>query len=391
MCNDMKSTRYVKRSGISNVLIAVVAVVILIAAVATGFLITSQGNETTTNTQATQPPQGQSITLTGAGATFPFPLLSTLTFEYNKIKPNIKFNYQSIGSGGGIRQHTEKTVDFGASDAPLTEKQREAAPNTLHIPETIGAVVMAYNIPNVPKGLKMTGQIIADIFLGKITKWNDPALKSLNPETQLPDKDILVVHRSDGSGTTFVFTDYLSKVSQEWESKVGKGTAVQWPVGLGSAGNEGVAGLVRGTSYTTGYVELAYALQNKMNYAFIQNKDGNFIEPTLETTSAAAAGVAPSLPKGDQSWVTVSIVNAPGTNSYPIASFTYLLVYKELSALPQMNKQRAQALVEFFWWIIHDGQKYAPDLEYVPLPQTVVALNERTIKSITFNSEPLLS
>ncbi len=334
--------------------------------------------------------QQQQLAINGAGATFPYPLLSTMTVEYNKIKPNIRFNYQSIGSGGGIRQHTEKTVDFGASDAPLTDAQTKAVPNTVHIPITIGSVVFAYNVPGIQKGLKVTGPVIADIFLGKIKKWNDPAIKNLNPEIQLPDKDILVVHRSDGSGTTYVWTGYLSIVSAEWNDKVGQGTAVQWPTGLGSAGNEGVAGLIRGTEYTIGYVELAYVLQNNMAYAFIQNKQGRFIEPTLNSTrSAASAAAAATLPKGDQSWTAVNLLNAPGADSYPIASFSYLLVYKELSVLPTMDKAKAQALVDFLWWATHEGQSYAPRLQYVPLPQTVVSLNEQTIKSITFNGQTL--
>jgi phosphate transport system substrate-binding protein len=333
--------------------------------------------------------QQQQLAINGAGATFPYPLLSTMTVEYNKIKPNIRFNYQSIGSGGGIRQHTEKTVDFGASDAPLTDAQTKAAPNTVHIPITIGSVVFAYNVPGIQKGLKVTGPVIADIFLGKIKKWNDPAIKNLNPEIQLPDKDILVVHRSDGSGTTYVWTGYLSIVSAEWNDKVGQGTAVQWPTGLGSTGNEGVAGLIRGTEYTIGYVELAYVLQNNMAYAFIQNKQGIFIEPTLNSTRSAASAAAATLPKGDQSWTAVNLLNAPGADSYPIASFSYLLVYKELSVLPTMDKAKAQALVDFLWWATHEGQSYAPRLQYVPLPQTVVSLNEQTIKSITFNGQTL--
>jgi phosphate ABC transporter phosphate-binding protein len=312
-----------------------------------------------------------------------------MTVEYNKIKPNVKFNYQSIGSGGGIRQHTEKTVDFGASDAPLTEAQRAAAPNTVHIPITIGSVVLAYNLPGISKGLKVTGSIIADIFLSKIRTWNDSAIKNLNPELQLPNREILVVHRSDGSGTTFVWTGYLSIVSPEWNQKVGQGTAVQWPGGVGAAGNEGVAGVVRGTVYAVGYVELAYALQNNMSYAFIQNREGRFIEPTLESTSAAVAAAAPTLPEGSQTWATVNLLNAPGTNSYPIASFSYLLVYKELSALSSMDRTRAQALVDFLWWAVHDGQSYASRLQYVPLPQPVVSIDERTINSITFNGQPL--
>jgi len=374
---------------------AVVIVTILVVAV--GYVMLMQpAQQTSTTATSTHPTTTttttptKEISLSGAGATFPYPLLSTMVVEYNKIRPDVKISYQSIGSGGGIRQHTEKTVDFGASDAPLNEKQREAAPNTLHIPITIGSVVVAYNIPGIPKGLRLTGEVLADIFLGKITKWNDPAIQDLNPDLSLPNKDILVVHRSDGSGTTFVFTGYLCSVSEEWKTKVGQGTAVQWPTGLGAAGNEGVAAVIRGTEYTIGYVELAYALQNKMSYAYLQNREGRFIEPTLQSTAAAAAAVAPTLPKGDESWFHVSLLNAPGADSYPIASFSYLLVYKELSALPTMTKERAQALVEFLWWAVHEGQKYAPALQYVPLPPEVVAVNEATIKMITYKGEPLL-
>ncbi|MCL4436026.1 MAG: phosphate ABC transporter substrate-binding protein PstS [Thaumarchaeota archaeon] len=346
--------------------------------------------------QAAKPQQGitsqtPSVTINGAGATFPYPLLSTMTVEYNKIHPNVKIGYQSIGSGGGIRQLTEKTVDFAASDAPLNAKQRDAAPNTLHIPETIGSVVLAYNLPGVEKGLKITGPIIADIFLGKITKWNDPAIQNLNPDLKLPNNDIQVAHRSDGSGTTFIWTSYLSLVSPDWNSKVGSGTAVQWPVGLGSSGNEGVAGLVRGTQYTVGYVELAYALQNKMSYAFIQNKEGKFIEPTLGSTGASVSSIAASLPRGDQSWENVSILNAAGADSYPIASFSYLLIYKDLSTVPSMNKEKAKALVDFLWWVVHDGQNYSSNLQYVPLPKSVISIDEQTINSITFNGQPLRS
>ncbi len=379
----MSSSRNTTRMVSKRTLAFGIAAIILISGVV-GYWSMQQPATQPSKTDQTQP-----LTINGAGATFPYPLLSTMTVEYNRIKPNIRFNYQSIGSGGGIRQHTEKTVDFGASDAPLTEAQRQAAPNTLHVPITIGSVVLAYNVPGMSKGLKATGPLIADIFLGKVKKWNDPTIRSLNADIQLPDKDILVVHRSDGSGTTFVWTGYLSLVSAEWKEKVGQGTAVQWPTGLGSTGNEGVAGLVRGTEYTIGYVELAYALQNKMTYAFIQNKEGKFIEPTLETTNAAAAAAAPTLPKGEQSWTTVNLLNAPGANSYPIASFSYLLVYKELSVLPTMDRARAQALVDFLWWATHDGQSYAPNLQYVPLPQAVVSLNEQTIKSITFNGQTL--
>jgi len=373
----------------------VAGVIVAIMVVAVGCVTLTQTSQPTTTTVISTHPNTttaatKKISLSGAGATFPYPLISTMVVEYNKIRPDVQISYQSIGSGGGIRQHAEKTVDFGASDAPLNEKQREVAPNTLHIPITIGSVVLAYNLPGIPKGLKLTGEVIADIFLGKVTKWNDPAIQSLNPELNLPNKDILVVHRSDGSGTTFVWTGYLSTVSQEWKTKVGQGTAVQWPTGLGAAGNEGVAAVIRGTEYTVGYVELAYALQNKMSYAYIKNREGRSIEPTLGTVAAAAASSAQTLPKGEESWAQVSLLNAPGADSYPISSFSYLLVYKELSTLSTMTKEKAQALVEFLWWATHDGQKYAPALEYVPLPQEVIAVNDVTIKSITYNGEPLL-
>lgn len=325
------------------------------------------------------------VTLNGAGATFPYPLISKWSAEYNKIKPNIQINYQSVGSGAGIKQITAKTVDFGASDAPLTEQEYAGAPGILQIPESIGAVVVAYNLPGIQKGIKLSGDVVADIFLGKITKWNDPRIVSLNPDAKLPDKEIIVSHRSDGSGTTFVFTDYLSAVSPDWKSKVGKGKSINWPVGLGGKGNEGVAGLLNQNPYTIGYIELAYAKLQNIPYANIKNKAGNFIEPTLETTANAATRAVPTLPTGDASWSSVSIVDAPGNNSYPISSFTYLLVYKD-----QADQTKGKILAEFLWWAVHDGQKYSSDLLYVPLPNGVVNLNEKTIKLMNYNWQPLI-
>ncbi len=345
---------------------------------------TGQGVPGTVKEQA----QTQVIALNGAGATFPYPLISKWSYEYNKIT-GVQINYQSIGSGGGIKQTMAKTVSWGASDAPLKDSEFAKMPGILHIPETIGAVVIAYNVPGVGSGLKLSGEVVADIFLGKITKWNDPKLVGLNPGVALPDKDIIVAHRSDGSGTTFVFTDYLSSVSSEWSTRVGKGKSMNWPVGLGGKGNEGVAGLIRQNPYAIGYVELAYATKAKMAYAFIKNRAGNFVEPTLETISAAAAGAAPTMPKGDKSWSNVSIVNAPGKDSYPIGSFTYLLVYRDLSVIPRMNEAKAKALVDFLNWVIHDGQKYSADLLYVPLPDKVVKLDEDTIKLINYKGKPL--
>jgi phosphate transport system substrate-binding protein len=327
----------------------------------------------------------ETVTLNGAGATFPYPLISKWSSEYNKIKPNIQVNYQSVGSGAGIKQITAKTVDFGASDAPLTEQEYTNVSGILQIPESIGAVVVAYNLPGVQKGMKLSGDVIADIFLGKITKWNDPRIVSLNPGIQLPAKDIIAAHRSDGSGTNFVFTDYLSAVSPDWKSKVGKGKSVNWPVGLGGKGNEGVSGLLNQNPYAIGYIELAYAKLNNISYAYIQNRAGKFIEPTLETTASAAAGAVPTLPAGDASWSSVSIVDASGDNSYPIGSFTYLLVYKD-----QTDQTKGKILAEYLWWVVHDGQKYSSDLLYVPLPNDVISLNEKTIRLMNYNGQPLI-
>ncbi len=344
---------------------------------------------------ATIPSKGfaqSGITLNGAGATFPYPLIDTWRVEYQEVKPEVSLNYQSIGSGGGIRQFTDMTVDFGATDAPLNANQTASLPGAaVHIPETIGSVVAAYNVPELPnKGLKLTGPILADIFLGKLTKWDDPKIKELNPDLSLPQQDIVVVHRADGSGTTFVWTSYLSKVSSEWNDDVGRGTAVPWPTGIAGPGNEGVANLVIGTPYAIGYVELAYALTTGMNFAFIQNQEGIFVEPTLESTSAAVAASASTLPSGDQPWSEVSLLDALGADSYPIASFSYLLLYKDLSTNPQINSaEKARALVDFVSWAITDGQEFADDLSYVPLPEEVVELNQKTLRELTFQGEPL--
>ncbi|MCI0561026.1 MAG: phosphate ABC transporter substrate-binding protein PstS [Nitrososphaera sp.] len=334
-----------------------------------------------------------SIVLNGAGASFPFPLIDTWRVEYQKVQPGVSLNYQSIGSGGGIRQFTDKTVDFGATDAPLNGNQTAALSGpAVHIPETIGSVVAAYNIPGVPdKGLKLDGPILADIFLGNITDWDDPRIVELNPDLPLPSKDIVVVHRSDGSGTTFVWTSYLSAVSPEWQEQVGRGTAVSWPKDVGASGNEGVASTVIDTAYSIGYVELAYALTTGMDYAFIKNNDGQFIEPTLESTRAAVSASAASLPSGEASWSGVSLLNAPGPDSYPIASFSYLLLYKELSTNPLINNmEKAKALVDFVSWAITDGQEFADDLSYVRLPAEVVELNQDTLMGLTFNGQPVI-
>src|ERR671914_2708156 len=350
---------------------------------------------------------GQAITINGAGATFPFPLIDTWRVEYQSVNPSVNINYQSIGSGGGVRQFTERTVDFGASDAPLTEEEMQGLSSStpVHIPETIGSVVAAYNIPGIDKGMKLTGPVLADIFAGKITRWDDQRIVELNAGIPLPSADIITVHRSDGSGTTFIWTSYLSQVSPEWNQTVGAGKSVQWTVGLGAQGNEGVSNTVLSTPNSIGYVELTYALTTDMDYASLMNRAGNFVEPTPESTQAAAqaaiimngsgtganvstSGSAVSLPGGDQRWTHVSLLDAPGADSYPIASFSYLLLYKELSTnIDSMEK--AQALAQFVSWAITDGQQFASALHYVPLPESVVQHNQQTLRSLTFNGQPV--
>jgi phosphate ABC transporter phosphate-binding protein len=327
----------------------------------------------------------------GAGATFPFPLIDLWRVEYNNDFDNVNLNYQSIGSGGGVKQHIEKTVNFAASDAPLTVKERVLAPNTLHIPETVGGVTVTYNIPEISKsGLKLTGKLVSDIFMGTITKWNDPLIKNLNPGLNLPNQDIVVAHRSDGSGTTFVFTDYLTTVDPDgWGKNVGKGKSVPWPVGLAAAGNEGVAGIVRSTTYSVGYVELAYAFQTGMTFAHVQNGDkSKFIEPSIKSITAATSGLANKLPAGDADWSTVSAVNAPGPDSYPISSFSYLLVYKDLKETSK-NKEEAKAMLHMIYWMITDGQTFAPTLLYSPLPDNVVELAKKSLSQVTYDGEVL--
>jgi phosphate transport system substrate-binding protein len=314
--------------------------------------------------------------INGAGATFPNPLYSKWFSEYTKVNTAVRFNYQAIGSGGGINQFTAGTVDFGATDAPMTAAQIEKAPDVVHVPMVLGAVVITYNAPI--QGLRLTPALVADIFLGKIRKWNDPALASVNPSLKLPDAPITVARRSDGSGTTFVFTDYLSKISPEWKEKVGNGTAVSWPVGLGGKGNDGVTGLVKQTPGAIGYVELAYANQNKLATAILQNKDGNFVAPSIEATSAAAAGV--EIPADYR----VSLTNASGKDAWPIAAFTWLLVHKDAK-----DPVKGEALANFLWWAVHEGQAMAAPLEYAPLAKPVVAMVEKTIKSMTVQGKPV--
>jgi len=327
-------------------------------------------------------PAAAQTLINGAGATFPYPIYSKWFDAYTKVDPEVRFNYQSIGSGGGIKQVTSRTVDFGATDGPMSDEQMKGAPAELiHIPTVLGAVVATYNLPGNPR-LQFTSDVLADIFLGKITKWNDARLAAINPGVTLPNQPIAVVHRSDGSGTTYIWVDYLAKVSPEWQQKVGKGTSVNWPVGLGGKGNEGVAGQVKNTPGALGYVELAYAVKNKLPVGLVKNAAGKFIEPTIESTTAAAAGAAKGMPDDFR----VSLTNAQGEAAYPIASFTWLLIYKE-----QPDQLKGRAIVNFLWWMSHDGQKYAADLLYAPLPAPVVKQIEAKIKQINYQGKPLLA
>jgi phosphate transport system substrate-binding protein len=329
---------------------------------------------------------GQSYTITGAGSTFVFPLMDTWRVEYNKIHQNIQLNYQSIGSGAGIKLLEQKSVDFAASDAPLSASDQQAAPGVLTIPESIGGITIAYNIPGMDKGLKLTGPVIAQIFMGDITSWNDPAIANLNPGANLPDQKIVIAHRSDGSGTTYAFTDYLSKISPDWKTKVGQGKTVPWPVGTGGSGNAGVANIVKTTPYAIGYVELAYVFQNKMTYAFVQNADGNsFVEPTLDTVAADAAAAGGNLPAADGDWSQVSIVNQPGSNSYPISTLTYIMVYKDLSTVTGETQDKANEVLNFLNYVIHDGQQYSAGLLYVPLPDPIKKIDEAGLAQVMFN------
>ena len=312
-------------------------------------------------------------TLNGAGATFPNPMYQKWFSEYHKVHPDIQFNYQSIGSGGGIRQVLAQTVDFGASDGPMTDEQlSQAKTKILHIPTVMGAVVPAYNVPGVSGELKFTPEAISGIFLGKITTWNDPVIAKANPGVTLPNQSIIVIHRSDGSGTTYIFTDYLSKVSSEWQNGPGKGTSVKWPVGLGGKGNEGVAGMIRQMQGGIGYIELIYAVQNKIDYGSVKNASGTFVKASLDSVTAAAAS-AKSMPADFR----VSITNAPGKDAYPISSFTWLLI-------PEKSKEAAKGkiLADFLTWMVDDGQKMTADLTYAPLPGNVAEKVKGAIKLV---------
>ena len=318
------------------------------------------------------------LSITGAGATFPYPIYSKWFSEYHKAHSEVEINYQSLGSGAGIKQVTEGTVDFGASDGPMNNDQiaefkQKRGCDVLHFPTVLGADVASYNLPGVTATLDFTPDALAGIFLGKITKWNDPEIQKANPKVKLPAKDIVVVHRAESSGTTYVWVDYLSKVSPEWKQKVGVGTAVKWPVGLGGKGNEGVTGQIKQTEGSIGYVELVYALQNKLAYGRVKNADGNYVEANLASVTAAAAGAAANMPDNYR----VSITNAPGKNAYPISSFTWLLIPSKIQ-----DPSKKQAIVGFLKWMLGPGQKLTEALSYAPLPKQVVAKEEKSLAKI---------
>jgi len=386
-----------------NVTTYIIIAVVMIAIIAGGVgyqMMTPQPMTSVRQTSSMTAPMSsmaaQPVSLLGAGATFPAPLIQRWTVEYHRVYPAVTINYNGIGSGGGIQQITQKTVDFGASDAPLTESQLNAAPGLLMMPETLGGVAITYNL--APYGisnstvLKFMPDILVGIYMGNITQWNDPAIQTLNPTVQLPNKPITAVHRSDGSGTTFAFTDFLSVVNARWKSTVGSSTSVQWPVdktasGVGASGNAGVAGTVFNTPGAIGYVDVIYAVQQNLGVGSVRNSAGNFIYPTLQTIGYAASNATGTPNPSD---LRIHIVNAAGAQSYPISTYTYLMIYKDMSSNPSMTQEKAKALAKFLWWVVHDGQQYAPGLIYVPLPKNIVSADEQLLATLNFKGQPLL-
>ena len=328
--------------------------------------------------------QAQTL-INAAGSTFIYPMFSKWENVYHEMHPNIEFNYQSIGSGGGINQLTAGTVEIGASDAPLNDEQiancEKSHGPVVHLPEAMGAVAVTYHLPGVKATLKFTGEVIAKIYLGDITKWDDPAIKALNPDVNLPDNQIIVVHRSDGSGDTYIFVDYLCKVSKDWNNKVGKGTSVNWPVGIGAKGNEGVTGQIEQTPYSVGYVTLIYALQNNVPFGSVKNAAGEYIHPTIKSVSEAAANAAKIVPAD----LRFSITNAPGKTSYPISSATWLIVY-----VNQTNEAVAKETVKFLHWVLTEGQKMEPSLDYAPIPGPIQKMELNLLKKVNYNGKSLM-
>jgi phosphate transport system substrate-binding protein len=380
----------------------VILVIIIVAAVIGGYSYyvntgnaspTQSVSETTTRLVTSN----EAVSILGAGATFPAPLIQKWTVTYNSLYPWVTINYNPIGSGGGIQQITQKTVDFGASDAPLSDAQLANATGLVLMPETLGGVAITYDLQ--PYGISnstvinFTGDVLAQIYMGKITQWNDPAILALNPNLQLPKATITAVHRSDGSGTTYAFTDYLSAVNTDWKTTVGRSTSVTWPVdktatGIGAKGNAGVAGTVANTPGSIGYVDVIYAAGKSLGISAVKNAAGNFVVPNLQTIANAAASATGTPNPND---LRMHIVNALGGQSYPIATYTYILLYKEMSNQPSMTKSKAETLTKFLWWAIHDGQQYAPALIYAPLPQNIVSADEQLLKSITYQGQILIT
>jgi len=354
---------------------------ILILSLALAVMMFSCGSNKKGDSKAQKSSQG-GTKLTAAGASFPYPLYDKMFKNYSQ-QNDIQINYRPIGSGGGIRQIKNKIVDFAGTDAFIKDKQmKNVDGNILHIPTCIGAVVVSYNVDIGNASLKLTSDVLADIFLGNITKWNDPAIKKINPKADLPDQEITVVHRADGSGTTFIFSDYLSKVSNEWRTKVGAGKSLSWPVGLGGKANAGVAGLIKQQPGSIGYVEYIYAKQNNLPVSVIQNKSGNYVSPSVKSCSKAAEI---DIPKDTR----VTITNTDAPQGYPITSFTWLVLYKEQNYGSNTLK-KTQAKLDLLWWMIHDGQKYTKQLDYAPLPENAIKRAEKILKSVTFDGKKVL-
>ena len=368
------------------IVIALSALALLTASIYGGVVYSSEANPLYSSSV------GQSVTLNGAGATLSYPLLSNIALSYTKIHPNVYVNYQPIGSIAGINAHIAKTVDFGATYPPLTDAQARLAVNqTLHIPESISAVVLGYNINGLTAPLRLNGAVAAEIFLGNITRWNAPAISGLNPGAALPDEAIQTIHDTLAEGGTFVFTSYLSSNSTDFRIHVGSGTLVTWPVGLQVPGNAGITALIQSTPGSIGYIELAYALLSNVPYASIENAAGNFIVPSLESATAAAEQLTTVLPEGNQSWSKINLLNEPASKAYPIVTFTYIIVYQDLSVIRSMDINKAKILADFLWYVVHDGQSFASTLAYVPLPPNIVAIDEASIRSMTFHGIHLIS
>jgi phosphate ABC transporter phosphate-binding protein len=387
-----------------------VIVIVIVAVIAAGYgyqtmtstnptqsMSPSMTGTTTMATSAASTQPQEAVSILGAGATFPAPLIQRWTVEYHNLNSPVTINYNPIGSGGGIQQITAKTVDFGASDAPLSDAQLRNATGLVLLPETLGGVAITYNLGSFGLSnstvIKFTGDVLAGIYMGKIQKWNDPALATLNPNLQLPNQPITAVHRSDGSGTTYAFTDFLYTVNPEWKVSVGRSTSVTWPVdklatGVGAKGNAGVAGSVFNTPGAIGYVDVIYAVGQHLGVGAVKNAAGNFISPTIDTIRNAAAAATGTPDPND---LRMHIVNAQGDQSYPIATYTYILIYKDMSVNPGTSLAKAKALANFLWWAVHDGQKFAPDLIYVPLPQNIVSADENLLNSLTYQGQTLIT